>query len=201
MKKIIFIDRDGVLNKDPAEALCVNSIKDLHILKPALKALKILNEKKYRVYVISNQSGVGRGTLTKEALVKITTKIKQTVILNGGRIDGFYYCTHKPDDRCECRKPKTGLIEKVLKNYKGDKKGIFFIGDRLSDVQTGHSAGLSAIVVLSGHTKSVDEMKEWEEKPEHVAKNLLEAVKNIVLKNETRYYVDGTGLKTGKDCI
>ena len=184
--KAIFIDRDGVINKDPDKWTQYNYVtdwKDFHFLPGALEALKMLKDCGVKVIIISNQAGVSKGYFTKERLDEITVKMRAAVEAGGGKIDDVYYCIHKSDDNCECRKPKTGLLEKAAKKHAMDCRGIYFIGDSRVDIIAGRSVGCKTIFVLSGKTLR-DEMETWEEKPDHTFNNLLEAVQWIIKKEK-----------------
>ena len=95
---------------------------------------------------------------------------------NGGRIEESFYCTHRDEDNCDCRKPKSGLLERAAKKYGVDLTDTYFIGDTKNDVIAGKNAGCKMVVVLSGKAKR-DEITDWDEKPDYVFQDLLEAVK------------------------
>jgi D-glycero-D-manno-heptose 1,7-bisphosphate phosphatase len=180
--KAIFLDRDGVINRDPdkwTQYSYVTDWKDFHFLPGALEALKMLKDHGVKVIIISNQAGVSKGYFTKERLDEITEKMRAEVEAAGGRIDDVYYCIHKSDDNCECRKPKTGLLEKAAKKHSIDCRGIYFIGDSRVDIIAGRIVGCRTVFVLSGKT-GAEEMESWEEKPDYIFNNLLEAVKWII---------------------
>ncbi|MDD5634222.1 MAG: HAD-IIIA family hydrolase [Candidatus Omnitrophica bacterium] len=184
-KKFVFIDRDGVINKDGGSSArgYITRWKDFIFLPKALAALKKLAGKGYSAVIISNQQGVGKGIYTERELKKITEKMKQRIEKKGGRVAGIYYCTHRKEENCACRKPKIGLIVKAKKRLRiGSFKGKFIIGDAERDVETGKRAGLRSILVLTGNSTRKDAAN-WKCKPDHICKDLMEAV-NIVLADE-----------------
>ncbi len=180
--KIVFLDRDGVINKYPGHGDYVKKVKDLHLLPGALDAVKRLNEAGFKVFVVSNQACVGRGIITQAKLDQITNKILKAAKLKKVRFDGIYYCTHHPDEQCDCRKPGIGNIKKAFasigKRLASAKNG-FFVGDTDKDIEAGYKAHLTTILVETGRDRFKD-TKRWIYKPHHVAKNLQAAV-DIIL--------------------
>ncbi len=180
--KVVFIDRDGVLNRYPGDSDYVTKVKDLHIFPKALDAVKRLNEARMKVFVISNQACVGRGIISQAKLDKITAKLLKAAKLKGARFDGVFYCTHEPHEGCDCRKPGIGNIKKALASI-GQKlssvKNSFFVGDTDKDIVAGHTAGLKTILVETGRDR-FKHTKRWAHKPHHVVKDLNAAV-DIIL--------------------
>ena len=186
--RTIFVDRDGVINKDPGgwtEHNYVTEWKDFHFLPGALEALKLLNRNGIRVIVISNQAGVSKGYFTKEELDKVNSKMLDEIGKRGGRIEGVYYCIHKDEDNCLCRKPKTGLFETAVSAFKINPKNTYFIGDTRIDIAAGNNIGCKTILVLSG-LATLEEMKKWDVKPDYVFKGILEAIKWLLNKEKRR---------------
>ena len=179
MIKAIFIDRDGVVNKDPGgwtKTDYVTDWKDFHFIPGTLEALKILKEKGIKVIVASNQGGVNKGLYTKAELSRVNSLMLREIEHAGGAIEEVFYCIHKDEDNCDCRKPKPGMLEMAAKKYGIDPKTTYYIGDAKTDVMAGKSAGCKTILVLSGKS-SREDVDAWEEKPDHIFENLLEAVK------------------------
>jgi len=183
----IFIDRDGVINKDPGgwtEHSYVTEWKDFHFLPGTLEALKILKKKGIKVIVASNQGGVNKGIYTKAQLNKVNKQMLKEIRTNGADIEEVFYCIHKDEDNCNCRKPKPGMLEMAAKKYGIDPKTTYFIGDDKKDVLAAKKIGCKAVLVLSGKG-SLDNAKIWEEKPDYVFKDLLEAVKSLLTQMDT----------------
>lgn len=186
--KVIFIDRDGVINKDPGGWTTHNYVtnwKDFHFLPGSLDALKLLNRNNIRTIVISNQAGVSKGYFSKEMLDAVNSKMLNEVNKNGGKIEESFYCIHKDEDNCSCRKPKSGLLEKAAAKYGVDFKDTFFLGDSEADIGAGKMVGCKTVLLLSGKT-SQQEMKKWKVKADYIFANLLEAVKWILAKESRR---------------
>ena len=186
--RALFIDRDGVINKDPGgwtEHGYVTDWKDFHFLPGALEALRLLSRAGVKVVVISNQAGVGKGYFTKEKLERINGRMMDAIVKAGGRIEDVYYCIHRSEDACACRKPKTGLLERAARKHGIDCARTYIIGDSLVDVLAGKAMGCRTIFVRSGKT-TVKEARQWSDKPDYVFANLLEAVRWLLAKEERK---------------
>jgi D-glycero-D-manno-heptose 1,7-bisphosphate phosphatase len=184
--KVIFLDRDGVINRYPGDGDYVKSLKEFFLLPKSAEGVRELNRSGYRVYVISNQAGVGKGTYSKSALDLITGSMISKLKKKGAFLSGVNYCLHRKEEECPCRKPKTGLIERVIKSIfregiNVDRKQSYFIGDTIIDVLAGKKAGLKTILVFSGKEKPGNSGL-WETRPDFTAQNLFEAVKIILSK-------------------
>lgn len=177
--KIIFLDRDGVINRDPGFGGYVTSWQEFDFLPGSLEALKKLHQTGYTVIVISNQGGVAKGLYTQKALDEITKNMLAQVEQAGGRIRAVHYCPHQDEDNCNCRKPKTGLFARATKGIQVNFVETYFVGDNRRDVLAAKAIGAKSIFVLSGNTK----LEELDVKPDFIARDLLEAVEKIVLKS------------------
>ena len=176
MTKAVFIDRDGTIVED---ADYVHKIEDFKLLPNAIEGLKLL--KNYKLFIITNQSGIGRGIYGTEDFLKFNNHLIQEFKKNKIKIQKTYYCQHKPEDNCECRKPKTKFLIDAEKEFGVDIKKSFVIGDRKSDFEMGLNAGCKTIHVLTGYGLNAKN----EVKPDFFAKDLLEAAKWI-LKNDVK---------------
>lgn len=180
--KAVFLDRDGVINKYPGDTKYVTSLKGFRFLPGSKRAISLLNRHGFKLFVISNQAGVGKGVYSQMTLDAITGHMLKEVKRSGGDIYEVNYCTHRPDENCSCRKPRAGMIKKMKKKYKAiNMKKSFFIGDTIRDVLTAKDAGCRSILVLSGK-EGLRNQKDWEHQPGLVFKNLLEAAKFITKK-------------------
>lgn len=186
--RAVFIDRDGVINKDPGGWTAHNYVtnwKNFHFLPGSIEALKLLNKNNIKAIVISNQAGVSKGYFSKSELDGVTSKMLHEVNKNGGKIEDVFYCVHKDEDNCSCRKPKSGLLEKAASRYGIDIKGVYFMGDSEADVIAGKNIGCKTIFLLSGKTPR-SQANLWKVKPDHIFENLLAAVKWLLAKEERR---------------
>lgn len=183
-KKIVFLDRDGVINEFPGNGNYVTKLKDFHFIPGALDALRRLKERGYTVFVVSNQAGVGKGIYSREKLDRITRRMIREVRSNGGNIKKVFYCTHSSQDGCDCRKPAIGSIRAALSLLKkpiSHAKCSYFVGDTEVDVNAGKNAGCKTIFVLSG-MNGRRQVKSWKVKPDYTVKDLLAATE-LILKN------------------
>ena len=181
--KYVFLDRDGVINKDPkgwTEYSYVTRWEDFHFLPGVLEALEELSLSGYKSVIISNQQGVGKGYFTEEALNNITGKMIKTIEEAGGSVAGVYYCIHAKEEGCDCRKPDSGLFLKAQKELGIESLAdMFYIGDTERDIQAGKKAGLKTVLALSGKSSQKD-AEQWQWKPDYICKDLLEAVKLVI---------------------
>lgn len=174
MTEAVFIDRDGVLVEDKG---FVHKIEDFRLIDNAVKGLKLL--KRYKIFIVTNQSGIGRGVYKLEEFLKFNNHLIKTLKKHNINIEKTYYCPHKPEDNCVCRKPKTKFLKDAEKEFGIDLKKSFVIGDRKSDFELGENAGCRTIHVLTGNgSKSRNVVS-----PNYFAKDLLDAAKWI-LKND-----------------
>ncbi len=142
--KTVFLDRDGIINKNRPDY--VKTIDELEILEVA-DSIKKLKDNGFLVVVISNQSAINRGLTNHENVKQIHSTIQEYLKKNGTKIDAFYYCPHRPDEDCDCRKPKPGLFKKAIAELKIDPKSSWLVGDRDSDIQAGQSVGCKTIKI------------------------------------------------------
>lgn len=182
--RVIFLDRDGVINRYPGDREYVTSWRKFYFLPGVLKAIRILTDNQYKIFIISNQAGISKGLYTKKTLDQMTRNMLKKIKKENGEIERVFYCIHRTEDNCSCRKPKTGLIKKALGrlNKKISSNNTYFIGDSIRDVKTGKRAHLKTILVLSGK-ETLKNKNTWSIKPDYVTKNLLEATKIILNEN------------------
>ena len=151
----ILLDRDGVLNKKPARAQYVRRWEEFTWLPGAKDALRLLREAGYRVIVVSNQAGIGRGAMTEADLQRIHERMRAEVADGGGRIDGLYYCPHDWDAGCECRKPSPGMLFQAQREFDLDLSRTLFVGDDERDAEAAERAGCAS-ALLSENVSLLD---------------------------------------------
>jgi D-glycero-D-manno-heptose 1,7-bisphosphate phosphatase len=183
--RAVFIDRDGTLNEDIGYV----STPDALVLYPwAAEAVRLINESGLLTVVITNQSGIARGMYTAETLAAIHSRMIGELAREGARIDAVYYCPHHPEVgdapyriACECRKPRTGMLDEAAREHKIDLARSFVIGDKASDIKLADNAGARGALVLTGYGReTIAHPGRWPCAPEIVAEDLLEAVKRIL---------------------
>ena len=181
MSSAIFIDRDGVIIHN--QASYVRSLKQVTIYPRAVQALALAAQSRYKIVVVTNQAGVGKGLYSLETVHEIHHEIRRAVEQAGGRIDAFYICPHRSDEQCECRKPKPGLLKQAACDLKIDLAGSYMIGDALSDLLAGQLAGVKeSMLVLTGRglaQRKLAAAGAWAA-PLNVRRSLMEAVRYIL---------------------
>lgn len=149
MNKAIFLDRDGVINK---EKDYLYKIEDFEFIDGCFDSLINLQEKGFLIFIITNQSGIGRGYYKEEDFFKLNRWMLDEFSKKQIKISQVEYCNHGPNEDCKCRKPKTGMIDNVLKNFEIDLLNSWLIGDKNSDIQCARNSGIkNTIQVKSGH--------------------------------------------------
>ncbi|HUT69329.1 MAG TPA: HAD family hydrolase [Desulfatiglandales bacterium] len=182
MKPAVFIDRDGTINEQRGY---INHISRFILLPGVGQAIYLLNKNDYHVVVASNQSGVAQGYFPVELVHETHELMKRELIKDNAYLDGVYFCPHHPNGivsgynkQCTCRKPGTGLIEKVKSDLEIDMDRSYVIGDRWLDIEFAYKAGLPGILVLTGYGRGDLEyvIPRKKTKPVFVAEDLLRAV-------------------------
>jgi len=138
--KAVFIDRDGTIIYDRVYIKDPNMV---NILDGAKDAIKLLRKNGFMTFIVTNQSGVGRGMMTIADVEKVNQKL--LAMIGSSLIDDILICTHAPDAKCDCRKPGTALVQKAAKEYKIDLTKSFSIGDKDSDKELGTKMGGTGI--------------------------------------------------------
>lgn len=173
MTKAVFIDRDGVIVEDTG---FVHKIEDFKLVPNSIEGLKLL--KGYKLFIVTNQSGIGRSIYKDQDFMNFNNHLLNELKKHDIKIEKTYYCPHKPEDNCECRKPKIKFLKGAEKEFKINLVKSFVIGDKKSDTETGKNAGCKTIHVLTGYgTKHKDEVN-----PDYIARDLVDAAQWI-LKN------------------
>ena len=167
MNKCVFLDRDGTIARDVPYC---SSPEQFELLPGAGESIRLFNIAGYKVILITNQSGVGRGYFTEEMLGLIHEKMKVKLADYGAHIDAIYYCPHHPDENCECRKPKPKLIIHAAEDFHIDLGRSYLIGDSAKDIEAGKAAGCKTILIGKMDIANTP-------KPDYAAANLIEAAK------------------------
>ena len=184
-----FLDRDGVVAE---EVGYMNHLSRLQVYPFAAEAIKKIRAAGYAAVVVTNQAGVARGYFPEELIQMVHDKMERELSTDGARLDGVYYCPHHPSvgeppyrKKCNCRKPRPGMIEQAVKELGLTLEGSVVVGDRYTEVEMAHGLGLRAALVLTGSGQGEYEYlsKGWTKQPEWVVEDLLDAVKKIIGKN------------------
>ena len=147
--KVFFIDRDGVINK---EIGYLHEIAKFEFIDGVIEALKYIQNKGFKIIIITNQSGIGRGMYSREKFLELNKWMIDFLSTQGVKILDVFYCPHSPEERCTCRKPLPGMFLEAIKKYDIDIEMSWSIGDKETDIQAAKSSGISnTILVKSGH--------------------------------------------------
>ncbi|UCB52105.1 MAG: HAD family hydrolase [Candidatus Zixiibacteriota bacterium] len=174
--KAAFLDRDGTIIE---EKDFIRTPDEIEFVPGSIDAIKMLRSLGYRIVVISNQSGIGRGILTDKMVADVNESFVRRLKDQGAPPDALYFCPHHPDDNCDCRKPRTGMIQRAVRELGLDLKDAVVVGDKLADVKLGRNIGATTVLVLTGYGRKVlDKLTDIDpdEKPDFVAENLFGAV-------------------------
>lgn len=148
-RRCVFIDRDDTVAKNVPYC---DSPDKFHLYPGVPEDIRRLNDAGFLVIMITNQSGIGRGYFTEETLQAIHAKMNAEIQSAGGHLDAIYYCPHRPEDGCDCRKPRNRLGILAAKEHDIDLKGSYMVGDSDADMEFGNSLGCRSIRVGSGFT-------------------------------------------------
>ena len=145
---LLILDRDGVINEDSDDY--IRSLADWRPLAGSMEAIAALSRAGYTIAIATNQSGLGRGYFSLDALEAIHAQLRAQVEELGGHIAGIFYCPHLPEEGCTCRKPATGLLQAMEAELGESAMGAIFVGDSLKDLQAARAAGCLPVLVRTG---------------------------------------------------
>ena len=146
--KLVILDRDGTINHDSDHY--IKSLEEWRPIRGSLEAIAKLTQAGYRIVVATNQSGIARGLFSTRTLFDIHDGLQRAAVQAGGRIDAFFFCPHKADDACQCRKPQPGMLLEVARRFNVALGDTYMVGDALRDVQAAAAAGARPVLVLTG---------------------------------------------------
>jgi heptosyltransferase-2 len=175
----IFLDRDGTLNEDPGY---LKSASELKLLPGVAAALARLKAAGARLVVVTNQSGVGRGLFSLKDLEAVHARLEGLLEASDAALDAIYFCPHRPDDGCRCRKPATGMVDRAVAEFHVDLRRAYVVGDHASDIQLAKAAGAKSVLVTSGNVdqQAVTMLRAAGALPDMVAPSMTEAAECIL---------------------
>jgi D-glycero-D-manno-heptose 1,7-bisphosphate phosphatase len=185
-KPAVFIDRDGTINEQLGY---INHLSRFVILPGISEAVRLLNKNNWWAIIVTNQGGLARGYYPMELVDEIHAFLKSSLKEQGAIIDGIFFCPHHPagvvpefSTDCDCRKPETGLVDKALEAFDIDMSNSYVVGDRHVDIELASRLNLKGVLVKTGYGQGELEyiIPEKRLKPDHVAEDLLDAVKWIL---------------------
>ena len=171
----VFLDRDGTIAD---EVGYLNHVSRFRMFPFAGPAIRRLNEAGLAVIVVTNQSGVARGYFPESLVQQVNECMQRELAAAGARVDAVYYCPHSSADGCDCRKPKTGMIERAAREHKIDLGHSYMVGDRYGDMELAFRSGCKAIFVRSGYGLGEEawHAREWTRQPDIIVEDLQAAV-------------------------
>ncbi len=199
MNKAVFLDRDGTVNE---EVGYLRDLEKLVLIPGAARAIRRMNEAGFTVVLVTNQSGVARGYFPESLVHEAHDRLIAMLEREGARIDAVYYCPHHPTAgnshytiECDCRKPRTGLLDRAVKDLGIDIGHSYMVGDKWSDVELGQRAGAAAVLVQTGfgHDDPGNTRPEHVKDPDCIASTLAEAADWIISRETGRTRTEPSG--------
>lgn len=190
-QKAIFLDRDGTINEYVG---FLRKEEDFRLIPGVSEAIKKINNSGYLAIVVTNQPVIARGEVTEEGLEEIHKKMETLLGLDGAYIDDIYYCPHHPDKgfegeipelkiECDCRKPKTGMLEKAAREHNIDLSSSIMIGDSTLDIKMAENAGMQSVLLKTGQK---GEDGKYEVSPTLIAEDLNDAINKTICKKASK---------------
>jgi D-glycero-D-manno-heptose 1,7-bisphosphate phosphatase len=182
----VFIDRDGTINEQMGY---INHLSRFLILPGVPEAIRLLNKNNFLVIIVTNQSGVARGYFPIDLVHEVHAFLEMSLKKEDAIIDGIFFCPHYPRgvvpeycSECDCRKPKTGLINQALESFDIDMSGSYVVGDRHTDIELAHRSNLKGLMVKTGYGLGDIEYILPNEpiRPLHIAQDLLHAARWVL---------------------
>jgi D-glycero-D-manno-heptose 1,7-bisphosphate phosphatase len=178
--KIVIVDRDGVINEDSDEF--IKSVAEWKPIPGSLEAIAQLCHAGWRVFIASNQSGIGRGLLDYDALFAIHDRMQRALAELGGRVDAVEFAPDHPDRATEMRKPGSGMLKDLAKRLGVTLENVCFVGDTEGDVQAARGAGARPVLVLSGKGRRTVDKQNWADVP--VYQDLAAFVRTVIARDQ-----------------
>ena len=179
-QKVVLLDRDGVINYDSDDYIL--SPRAWQPIEGSIEAIASLTQSGFTIFVITNQSALNRNYFTLAALEAIHTKMRAAVAEQGGYISDIFYCPHRPDECCSCRKPEPGLIEQLCIKYPDcSLKNAFFIGDSYKDIEVARKTECKPILVRTGKGKLTEQQHRADLTDVTICDSLQQAVEQYIL--------------------
>jgi D-glycero-D-manno-heptose 1,7-bisphosphate phosphatase len=174
LRPAVFLDRDGTIAE---EVGYLNHASRFRMFPFAAAAIRRLNETGFPVIVVSNQSGVGRGYFPESLVKTINELMTEQLAASGARVEAIYYCPHTSADNCDCRKPKTGMLDRAAREFSLDLTGSFVVGDRYGDIELARHVRARGILVRTGYGEGelAWHSAKWPSQPDFVAEDLSKA--------------------------
>lgn len=188
--KVLFLDRDGTINHDTGSY--INSIEQFQLIERADEAIALAKQAGFRIVIVSNQAGIARGIATFEQVDTVNSYLQSLLAEKNATYDRCYYCPYHPnyphpeyDLLAGFRKPETGMVEQAIADFAAeglvvDRAASFFVGDKVLDVECGQRAGLTSVLVRTGHNEEAL-CYERNMLPSFIADDLYQAITEFIL--------------------
>jgi D-glycero-D-manno-heptose 1,7-bisphosphate phosphatase len=188
MRGAVFLDRDGTINE---ELGYLNDPHRLYLIPGAAEAIRLLNDAGILTVVVSNQAGVGRGYFSTATIEAIHQQLAKELARRGAYVDAIYYCPHHPNEGCECRKPKTGMLLRASQEHKIDLQRAFVVGDKVSDMDAGRRVGCRTVLVLTGYGEQTRKTyRNTSFQPDHISSDIDDGVKWILAEEGVEVWAE-----------
>jgi histidinol-phosphate phosphatase family protein len=173
-RRFVVLDRDGTIIM---ERHYLSDPEDVELVPGGARGLRHLAELGLGLVVITNQSGIGRGYFDETCLGRVHQRMAALLEARGVRLDGIYFCPHAPEDDCQCRKPRRGLLELAAKEHGFEPRACFVVGDKACDIELGQQVGATTFLVSTGYGVRVAE--DGKANPDYTVEGLAEAAQVI----------------------
>jgi D-glycero-D-manno-heptose 1,7-bisphosphate phosphatase len=184
MKTAVFLDRDGVINQNK-DGDYVKSWQEFALFPGSREAIQRLLKEDIPIIVISNQAGVGKGLVSDATVQEINRRLVAQTSVAGRQISAVYYCPHRVEDGCGCRKPKPGMLLEAAADWDLDLTRCYVVGDAISDIEAGSAVGCTTLLVKTGRgSRALQERQNWKTQPDFIVEDLAQAVE-IILRQRT----------------
>ena len=179
LRPAVFLDRDGTICEEMGY---VNHVDRLRIFSHAAGAIGRLNQAAIPVIVVTNQSGIARNIFPESVVHQVHARMTSELAQGGAVLEAIYFCPHKAEDDCECRKPNPGLLYRAAREHAIDLAASWVVGDRYADLEMAHAAGARGILVMTGYGRGEYGLHRstWPRQPDALAEDLAEAVRLIL---------------------
>ena len=183
LRPAVFLDRDGTIAE---EVGYLNHASRFRMFPFAGEAIRRLNEAGLAVIVVTNQSGVGRGYFPESLVHAVNELMTQQLAVAGAKLDAIYYCPHTSAEKCACRKPNTGMLDRAAREHSLDLRRSFVVGDRYGDVELARNAGARSVLVRTGYGEGelAWHAAKWPVQPDFVAEDLAQAAEWILRRQK-----------------
>ncbi|MEJ2638174.1 MAG: D-glycero-beta-D-manno-heptose 1,7-bisphosphate 7-phosphatase [Desulfosarcinaceae bacterium] len=173
--KVVFLDRDGVINRDSPDY--IKNWSEFEFLSGSLAAMARLTRAGFSLMLITNQSAVARGLISRTGLGRLHQRLRAAVAEKGGQVKEIFFCPHHPDEGCRCRKPAGGMLQQAAAKYGLDLSASVLIGDSVKDIQCARAGGCgTSVLVQTGNGRSaLETLIRRGQPPDYVADDLLDA--------------------------